>query len=119
MSERLCLDCGDKLRGRSDKKFCSDSCRNNYNNRQNKDANNFVRNVHSVLRRNRRILADLYESGNTRVHLDALLVSAYNFNFMTQVIESENSVSRFCFEYGYRELDDSYIELIKKTVVDK
>lgn len=31
--DRSCLDCGKALVGRADKKFCDDSCRNNYNNR--------------------------------------------------------------------------------------
>ena len=118
MSARLCLDCGEKLRGRSDKKFCSDHCRNNYNNKLNKDVNLFVRNVHSLLRKNRRVLLDLYDTGKRKIHIDALIVTGFNFNFITQVIESEDgSVSRFCFEYGYRELDSSYIELIKNVSI--
>ena len=31
-----CLECGEKIIGRSDKKFCNDACRNSYNNKQNK-----------------------------------------------------------------------------------
>ena len=34
--DKLCLECGDKLFGRIDKKFCSDACRNAYNNKINK-----------------------------------------------------------------------------------
>ena len=34
-----CPECGDKLKGRADKKFCSDACRNAYNNKLNSDAN--------------------------------------------------------------------------------
>lgn len=118
MSDRLCLDCGEKLKGRSDKKFCSDSCRNNYNNRMNRDVNSFVRNVHSVLRKNRKILAELYDTGKKRIHIDALIVTGYNFNFITQLVEPEaGKASRFCFEYGYRELDDNYIELVKNTTL--
>ncbi|MBK7480842.1 MAG: DUF2116 family Zn-ribbon domain-containing protein [Bacteroidales bacterium] len=70
--ERKCLDCGCTIRGRTDKKFCSDQCRNNYNNKLNRDTNNYMRNVHGLLRKNRRILADLYSEGKCRVHKDAL-----------------------------------------------
>ncbi len=114
MSKRCCLDCGDKLLGRSDKKFCSDHCRNNYNNRINKDVNSFVRNVHTLLRKNRKVLSDLYASGKRKIHIDALIVSGFNFNFITQVNESgDGSVCKYCFEFGYRELGDDYIELIE------
>lgn len=35
-----CLRCNSEFVGRSDKKFCSDNCRNNYNNKMNKEITN-------------------------------------------------------------------------------
>ena len=29
--EKRCLECGDVIKGRADKKFCDDQCRSNYN----------------------------------------------------------------------------------------
>lgn len=111
--ERKCLDCGDAIKGRSDKKFCSDQCRNNYNNRLNRDANSFVRNVHLVLRRNRKVLADMYVDGRTRVHKDALLAMGFNFSFITHATEtSKGEKFCYCYEYGFRISDDEYAELI-------
>ncbi|MCF8222449.1 MAG: hypothetical protein K9J25_04825 [Bacteroidales bacterium] len=117
MSPRKCLDCGAALRGRSDKKFCSDQCRNNYNNTINREANSLVRNVHSVLRRNRKVLCELYESGKKRIHKDALLVSEFNINFFTHSVETEKDrlVTRYCYEYGYRIMDSEYLLLVKNT----
>ena len=110
--EKKCLDCGDKIRGRTDKKFCSDQCRNNYNNRLNRDSNNLVRNVHGLLRKNRRILSDLYTEGKVVIHKDALFVMGYNFNFFTHIIEtSTGKCFHFCFEYGYCETGDDFLEL--------
>ncbi|HEX2921186.1 MAG TPA: hypothetical protein VHO50_08480 [Bacteroidales bacterium] len=114
--EKKCLDCGEVIHGRTDKKFCSDQCRNNYNNRANRDSNNYVRNVHGLLRKNRRILADLYIDGKRKVHKDALFALGYNFTFFTHVIET-NDGNRFhyCFEYGYKEADDNFIELSENS----
>lgn len=110
--ERKCLDCGETLRGRTDKKFCSDQCRNDYNNRLNRDSNNFVRNVHGLLRKNRRILSDLYSEGKVRVHKDALFAMGYNFSFFTHIIETSQGYKfHYCFEYGYRETGDDFLEL--------
>lgn len=110
--ERKCLDCGCTIRGRTDKKFCSDQCRNNYNNKLNRDTNNFMRNVHGLLRKNRRILADLYLEGRCRIHKDALFALGYNFSFFTHLIEtSDGTMYHYCFEYGYRETGDDFIEL--------
>ncbi|MFN8241855.1 MAG: hypothetical protein U0X39_14030 [Bacteroidales bacterium] len=110
--ERRCLDCGDVLHGRADKKFCSDQCRNNFNNRQNRDSNNFVRNVHGLLRKNRRILGDLYNEGKTRVHKDALYALGYNFSFFTHSIKTRDGKQfNYCFEYGFHEGKDEFVEL--------
>ncbi|MDX9773971.1 MAG: hypothetical protein RBT02_11220 [Bacteroidales bacterium] len=114
--ERICLDCGAKLLGRSDKKFCSDQCRNNYNNRINRDQNNYVRNVHAQLRRNRRILSDLFDAGHQRIHRDALIAQGYNFTFFTHVVETlQGQQWSYCFEYGFREKEGDYLELQKSN----
>ncbi len=72
MDKPTCLECGYEITGRSDKKFCSDQCRNTYNNRLKQDANNFVRNVNAILRKNRRILEDLNPTGKTKVPFQKL-----------------------------------------------
>ena len=114
--EKKCLDCGETIRGRTDKKFCSDQCRNNYNNRLNRDSNNFVRNVHGLLRKNRRILADLYAEGKVKVHKDALFALGYNFSFFTHIIEtSQGHKFHYCFEYGYHELGEDFLELSQNS----
>ena len=57
--EKTCPECGTKIIGREDKKFCCDGCRNTYNNRNNKDAINLIRNTNNALRKNWRILEEL------------------------------------------------------------
>lgn len=119
MPVRTCLDCGESLRGRSDKKFCSDSCRNNYNNKANRETNLFVRNIHNLLRKNRRVLADLYESDVITVHRDALTVAGYNFTFFTHMVESESgNVSWYCFEYGFTEAEDGFIRIVLNPIIE-
>jgi hypothetical protein len=47
-----------------------------------------------------------------RVHKDALFALGYNFNFFTHIIETSNgSKFHYCFEYGYRESGDDFLEL--------
>ena len=45
--QKQCLECGEKIVGRIDKKFCSDACRNAYNNNVNKDSKNLIRNTNN------------------------------------------------------------------------
>jgi predicted nucleic acid-binding Zn ribbon protein len=62
-----CLECGEKIIGRSDKKFCNDACRNAYNNKQNKDSNNLMRNINNKLRKNYRILTEINTEGKLKL----------------------------------------------------
>ncbi len=66
--EKKCLSCGETLIGRADKKFCNDSCRNNYHHNQNRDQINFIRNINNILKKNRAILKALNPpDGKTKV----------------------------------------------------
>jgi vacuolar-type H+-ATPase subunit B/Vma2 len=64
--QRSCPECGEKIVGRIDKKFCSDGCRNAYNNRVNKDSKNLIRNINNRLRKNWRILEALNPDQKTK-----------------------------------------------------
>jgi hypothetical protein len=48
-----------------DKKFCSDGCRNAYNNKINKDSNNYMRTTTSCAQ-NYRILSELNLEGKSK-----------------------------------------------------
>ena len=66
--EKRCLECGEMLHGRTDKKFCSDACRNTYNNKLKSVAGSqYVRKVNGILKRNRNIMAELNPEGKIRV----------------------------------------------------
>src|SRR4030067_415827 len=97
-----CLDCGESLKGRADKKFCSDQCRNNYNNQLNSDSNNYIRNVNNILRKNRRILVELNPNDKIKVHKDKLSEKGFNFNYYTNTYTTQKgTVYYFCYEHGY------------------
>lgn len=64
---RKCLNCESEVKGRSDKKFCSSQCRNDYYNQLNRDQNSYINAINRILRRNRRILVRFYEQKQTRV----------------------------------------------------
>jgi len=118
MEERVCPDCGEKIRGRSDKKFCSDACRNSWNNKQNAASNNYVRNINNALSKNRRILAGFlvgHEDGKARVSQKKLLSKGFQLDFITSVYTTKTgSQYHFCYEYGYLKLDDDFYMLVKR-----
>src|SRR4051812_5659975 len=83
LMEKNCIECGDQVKGRSDKKFCNDVCRNSYNNRVNCDANNFVRNVNNVLRRNRKILEAFIKGAKGSIERYQLIKMGFDFRYFT------------------------------------
>ena len=80
-----CIECGEKIIGRSDKKFCNDSCRNAYNNNQNKDSSNLMRNVNNKLRKNYRILSEINIEGKTKIAKSKLDGLGFDFNYLTNI----------------------------------
>lgn len=115
-----CLECGDTFQGRADKKFCSDQCRNAYNNKLNSDANNFVRNINNILRKNRRILAEMNPHGKAKVTREKLLEKGFKFSYYTNVYRTQAGKEyHFCYEQGYLELDNDFFALvIRKKYVE-
>lgn len=117
---RACLACGNMIKGRVDKKFCNDHCRNNHNNRLNSDTVNYIRNVNNILRRNRRILEELMERVEKTVTLPkaALGKKGYNFDFFTATYlnEKTNLYYYYCYEYGFAFIDEDRCMLCRNIM---
>ncbi len=113
--ERNCPECGEKIKGRVDKKFCSDLCRNSFNNRSNSDTNNFMRSINTILRRNRKILEELNPEGKSKIQKDKLIAKGFNFNYYTNTyLTKTGNQYFFCYEYGYLRLEGDYFALVKR-----
>ncbi len=113
--QRKCLECGKPVFGRVDKKFCSDGCRNAYNNKTKGASNNYIRNVNNILSKNRRILKELNPTGKTKKHREQLLKKGFDFDYMTRVYTTkEGSEYRFCYEQGYLILENDFILLVER-----
>lgn len=111
-----CQECGSTLVGRADKKFCSDMCRNAFNNKLNSDTYNVVRNTNNQLRRNRRILEELCPEDKAKTTRNTLNIRGFDFNLMTsQRITQKGSVYYFVYDYGYLELDNDFFLIVKDS----
>jgi predicted nucleic acid-binding Zn ribbon protein len=110
-----CLECEEPIKGRSDKKFCSDACRNAYNNKFNKDSTNLMRNVNRVLRKNRLILKELNPTGKSKVKKNTLLHNGFDFTYHTNIYTTKTGKQYyFCYEQGYLLLDHDFIALVQR-----
>ena len=117
MSQRKCLECGEPLRGRSDQKYCSDYCRNTYNNRLDVDTKNLIRNTNNRLRKNYKVLTELNKSGKTKVTRLRLYDRNFDFNFFTSTYTTKaGKIYYYIYDQGYLELENDYYLLIKKNL---
>ena len=115
MEQKVCLDCGAIIIGRADKKFCSDLCRNSYNNSKNRTTNNLVRKINSILKRNRDVLITINTKGKTNISKKKLLDAGFNFNYFTNVYQTKQGKKYyFCYDQGYLPLENDYFTLVVK-----
>lgn len=113
---KLCLACSKPVKGRTDKKFCDDYCRNNYNNQLKSDTNNLVRNINNALGKNRRILeASLGKEGMVKIQRDKLLEKGFQFKYSTHTYTNKKGdVYFFCYDLGYLPLENEWYLLVKR-----
>lgn len=110
-----CLECGEKIIGREDKKFCSDGCRNAYNNKQNKDTNNLMRNINNRLRKNYRILSELNPEDKSKTSRTKLISKGFDFEYFTSIYTTKTgNVYYFLYDQGYMALENDQFVLVKK-----
>ncbi|MCG2460856.1 hypothetical protein K8352_08855 [Flavobacteriaceae bacterium F89] len=116
MEEKQCLECGEKIVGRADKKFCSDYCRNAYNNNLNKDSKNLIRNVNNRLRKNHRILEGFpLKEGKTKTTKTRLMDRGFDFDHFTSLYTTQKgTVYYFVYDMGYLPLDNDFYMIVKR-----
>ena len=115
MEKRTCKECGQNLTGRRDQKFCSDYCRNSFNNRQNEDATAYVRRINNILRKNRRILSALNPKGKVTLDGITLAEEGFNFHYFTNIYKTQKgSQYYFCYDQGYIKMDNDQYMLVQK-----
>lgn len=116
--EKKCPECGNRIIGRADKKFCSDACRNAHNNTLNKDTKNLVRNINNRLRKNYRILETLNTKDKTKTTKEKLSRMGFNFEYFTSIYTTKTgSVYYYLYDQGYLPLDNDYYLLVKREGV--
>jgi len=117
MEKKVCLECQEPIKGRIDKKFCSDYCRNNYNNSVAKDSKNLVRNINNRLKKNYKILSELNDSGKTRVSRTKLYDKGFDFQLFTSIYQTKTGNTYFyVYDEGYLALENDWFLLIKKEI---
>jgi hypothetical protein len=115
METKACLNCHEPIRGRVDKKFCDDYCRNSHNNELNRDKNQFVRNINHALRKNRYILESLFKKKKTiKVNKEELFYQGFQTKYHTHTATTQDGdVLYYSYEYGIKPVDNDFYMILK------
>lgn len=111
--EKTCLDCGEVLMGRSDKKFCSDYCRASYYNKHHSETKKNIVRINRILKKNHKILTELNPTGKSTMHRDILLAKGFDFNYFTSLYTTKAGATYFfCYEQGYLPIENNFYALV-------
>ncbi|AEW02222.1 hypothetical protein A4D02_34670 [Niastella koreensis] len=119
MITKTCVACNKPIKGRIDKKFCDDSCRNNFNNRLHNYSIPVVRNINKILRKNRWILEDLLSGRKNKmliIERKELVEKGFQFEYFTELFHPyKKKQYYYCYDYGYRSINSKKVMAIKDT----
>ncbi len=109
--KRICPVCKDPIVGRVDKRFCSDQCRNSFNNQRYSSDNILVQKINRQLKKNYSILRQINTTGKTKVKRSKLLQEGFDFNHCTGIYTTQKgSIYHLCYDQGYLALaEDLYL----------
>lgn len=111
---RCCVFCGKGLSGRSDKKFCDDTCRNNFAHLKNRYADDVVRKVNKTLQYNRDVLKSIVKCGRKIVKKQLLADNDFNFDIVTGIYKTQKKYEyKLLYDYAYRYINEEEVLVLK------
>ena len=111
-SEPRCLECGDPLPyGRTDRKYCSDRCRNRYHNREHLQWRRRYSWLTGILENNYGILNRLVRMGVTSIAKTDLAQLGYNAEFLTSCRKIGRRMVCHCFDIRFEETPSKFQNL--------
>ena len=113
-----CIQCGIEILGRSDKKFCSAVCKNNFNNKLRKLTIKETAIVDAYLHGNREILMHVMGS-HKKIQIDKLQLSKVRFKFEYHTghyINKEAKTYWQVYDFAWMEFSDQKILIVRKSM---
>ncbi|MBP6455132.1 MAG: hypothetical protein KA275_00275 [Chitinophagaceae bacterium] len=113
--EKKCLNCNKNLIGRSDKKFCNDYCRNEFNNKNKIAEPLIIKTINKKLKDNRLLLEKILDTENTKSYpKEKLLQAGFDFNYFTHQLQTTKGLYIFNYDYGFLNSDNDWVLIVKR-----
>lgn len=99
---RHCLECGEPLYGRTDKKFCTNSCRNRWHGEARSRHNSTYTKTIGTLQRNYNILEQMFKLKASGCPMKELLEMGFHPEFVTHQVQKIGKHLEYrCFDFIY------------------
>lgn len=109
-----CLECGNVITyGRTDKKFCDDTCRNRWHNRNAHDVRAVHARINGHLARNYKLLTGLLKVGITTIPLTELAIGGFQSEYYTGSARRRGYMEYMCYELCY-EIADGTVKNLRR-----
>ena len=96
-----CLECGETYYGRPNQKFCSETCKNRFNNKKAQDIRNTKLRINTILERNYAILSSLIKENRYSISLFDLSAMGYKIDYMTFNCKLNRHDQCGCYDISY------------------
>ncbi|PHR46982.1 MAG: hypothetical protein COA32_08650 [Fluviicola sp.] len=119
MKSKECQQCGTEFLGRTNKKFCSNTCKNNHHNEAYRQSNKVVFNLDKKLHKNRAVLKDMFQVyRSSPISIDILKARGFDKNFHTHTFNAPSG-DRYVmvYEVGYKMSFDGQVQIIELEAV--
>jgi len=115
---RQCTVCNKIIKGRSDKKFCSKRCNNDYQKQKRQtQVTQEVKVINNILLKNRNILDGLAQQNKTKkfmVYRIVLVQLGFDFKYITRFyLNSKNKVYHYVYDYAWMEFSSQEVMIVK------
>jgi len=106
---QACLECGEDLKGRRDKKFCNPYCKSSYHYKKTlENEASLFKKIDDQLKLNRRLLKNYNKAGKAVIRKTDLIKEGFNPNYFTHYWKNKNGdIYLFCYEYGFLEKEEN------------
>ena len=111
-----CPMCGDKLKGRKDKVFCSLECKNAYHRERRHQHLPHTKLIDAALHRNWTILAEFHETiGKNKFHvpMSDLLNSGFKTEYHTSTkVNNKGKLYNYVYNYGWMQFSEKEVLVV-------
>lgn len=112
-----CKICSKTISGRSDKKFCSVRCKNYYHINLRRVTSIAVKEINTILHRNRSILLEVLGKNKTQVKIARIILEKKKFNFKYHthcILNSKGKTYHYVYDFAWMTFSDDEVLIVRK-----